>query len=53
MNYSLSCSKLVIVLVPNLLNYAWAGPDRVRGNVLHRVAAFALAMFFQVLYVWT
>ena len=52
-NCSLSYLKLVTVSARNLLNHAWAGPDRVRGNALHGVAASALAMFIQVLYVWT
>ena len=37
----------------NILNYAWVGPDKVRGNALHKVAASALAMVIHVLYVWT
>ena len=52
MNYSRSCSKLEIVLARNLPNHAWAGPDRVRGNALHKVAASTLVMVIHVLNVW-
>ena len=52
MNYFLSCSKLEIVLAYNLSNQAWIGPNKVRGNALHRVVALAFAIFNHVLYVW-
>ena len=53
MNYSLSYSKLKIVPAHNLLNHAWAGPDRVKGNALRRVVVSAFDIFIHVLYVWT
>ena len=52
-NCSLSCLKLEIVPLGNLPNHAWAGPDRVKGNTLHKVEGSVFAMFIQVLYIWT